>query len=40
MSSNVYDIDSIKEKLGISGKISDKKFIPADICCDFAWFFS
>ncbi len=38
MSSNVYDIDSIKEKLGISGKISDKKFIPADICCDFADF--
>ena len=36
--SNIYDIDSIKEKLSLSGKILDKKFIPADICCDFANF--
>ncbi|MBF8437728.1 hypothetical protein I0Q91_11590 [Halanaerobiaceae bacterium Z-7014] len=36
--SNIYEIDSIKEKLSLSGKISDKKFISADICCDFADF--
>jgi len=35
---NIYEIDSIKEKLTLFGKISDKKFISADICCDFADF--
>jgi|GEM_PF-1435229 len=36
--SNIHDIDKIKEELGISSKVSRKKFIPAELCCDFAEF--
>ncbi|MGM0414242.1 MAG: AfsR/SARP family transcriptional regulator [Bacillota bacterium] len=35
---SIYDIDKIKSELGISYRVSDKKFIPAEICCDFADF--
>ncbi|MFW6271184.1 MAG: bacterial transcriptional activator domain-containing protein, partial [Bacillota bacterium] len=36
--SNIHDIDEIKEGLSISSKVFRKKFIPAEICFDFADF--
>ena len=38
INTNIYDIDKIKDQLGISSRVSEKKFVPAEICSDFADF--